>query len=245
MPIPSRQELKRLYQTLTDAEIGERKSVSAATVRRWRRQYEIESRARGPRTKWVSRCTDDEVRKAAAKSTSVAATLRVLGLSDHGSQHATMTTRIRRLGVDTSHFGKSENILGHAAGRIPVKEMFRKGSRHSSTTLRKAIRREGLLEERCALCDLGPTWQGQPLTLQLDHKDGDKMNNALSNLRFLCPNCHAQTPTFTGRNRKSCRGTRHRRGECIEAFVAVPAPMAGVVERPGYRSNSPRCVLRK
>ena len=30
--------------------------------------------------------------------------------------------------------------------------------------------------------------------------DGDSKNNKLDNLRFLCPNCHAQTDTYCGKN---------------------------------------------
>lgn len=42
---------------------------------------------------------------------------------------------------------------------------------------------------------------GLPLTLEVDHIDGDFLNNILTNLRFLCPNCHRQTPNFAGRSR--------------------------------------------
>lgn len=48
----------------------------------------------------------------------------------------------------------------------------------------------------CAICNQGPVWNYKPLTLQLDHIDGDSDNNDISNLRLLCPNCHTQTPTY-------------------------------------------------
>ena len=50
--------------------------------------------------------------------------------------------------------------------------------------------------DKCFECGQLPEWNGKPLTLQLDHIDGNSDNNLLSNLRLLCPNCHTQTHTF-------------------------------------------------
>lgn len=67
------------------------------------------------------------------------------------------------------------------------------------TPSKRRLFREGVLVERC-ICGQGPTWHGQRLVLQLDHINGDRTDNRLENLRILCPNCHSQTLTFTGRN---------------------------------------------
>lgn len=53
---------------------------------------------------------------------------------------------------------------------------------------------------RCMICDLSE-WMGQPIPLQLDHIDGDSDNDKLYNIRNVCPNCHAQTPTYCGKNK--------------------------------------------
>lgn len=56
---------------------------------------------------------------------------------------------------------------------------------------------------KCLLCDGGKVWMGRILTLELDHVDGDRLNNTRENLRLICPNCHSTTPTFRRRNAKS------------------------------------------
>ena len=57
-----------------------------------------------------------------------------------------------------------------------------------------------LLEDKCSKCGLSPKWNNEPLTLELDHINGNHNDWRLTNLRILCPNCHTQTDTYKGRN---------------------------------------------
>ncbi len=66
--------------------------------------------------------------------------------------------------------------------------------------IRKRIIKENLLPYKCSKCELNE-WLGKKLSLHLDHIDGNNNNHDLDNLRFLCPNCHSQTSTYTGRNK--------------------------------------------
>lgn len=61
--------------------------------------------------------------------------------------------------------------------------------------------------ENCFECGLGSTWQNKPLTLQLEHTDGNSDNNLPQNLKLLCPNCHSQTETFGSRG----QGNRYKK----------------------------------
>ena len=64
---------------------------------------------------------------------------------------------------------------------------------------------------RCAICGGPPSWNGAPLTLVLDHIDGDSENNRRENLRLVCPNCDSQLPTYKSRNKGRGRHWRRSR----------------------------------
>lgn len=65
--------------------------------------------------------------------------------------------------------------------------------------IRKKILAEGIKEHRCECCGL-TTWLGQPIPLEVHHKDGDRSHNELDNFELLCPNCHAFTDSYRGKN---------------------------------------------
>ena len=71
-----------------------------------------------------------------------------------------------------------------------------------NSKLKKKLYKDNLLKEICYICGLKPIYNNKPLTLELDHIDGNHNNNDITNLRILCPNCHSQTDTFGGKNIK-------------------------------------------
>lgn len=94
---------------------------------------------------------------------------------------------------------RREDIVPRPA-RIPIEHLLvrnRKGT--SRGNLKRRLIREGLKEGRCEGCGISE-WREKPLGLQLHHVNGDGKDNRLSNLQLLCPNCHAQTENFAGRN---------------------------------------------
>ena len=85
-----------------------------------------------------------------------------------------------------------------------VEEVFKKGTSFCNKGLKSKILKYKLLQYECTGVNCGNTgqWLGKSLILQLDHKNGDSSDNRLENLRFLCPNCHSQTETYAGKNKK-------------------------------------------
>jgi hypothetical protein len=105
----------------------------------------------------------------------------------------------------------------------PIDEYLVTGREVNRTHLKSRLLAEGLKENRCERCGIGD-WLGAPLSMALHHVNGDGDNNRLGNLKMLCPNCHAQTPNFSGRNR------RLRRLEAALVSVGA-APLEGDTQR--------------
>ena len=83
---------------------------------------------------------------------------------------------------------------------VPASE-YVKNTYVSAHKLRLKLLREGLKVAKCEICGI-TEWMGKEVPLELDHIDGDHFNNEFSNLRIICPNCHSQTDTNSGKNVK-------------------------------------------
>ena len=86
-----------------------------------------------------------------------------------------------------------------------VNNFFTKSKFHSGKILKRLLVEYFNVEYKCDECGI-IDWLGQPLTLELHHKDGDKYNNEVKNLQILCPNCHALTSNFRNKKRKCPSG---------------------------------------
>jgi hypothetical protein len=137
-------------------------------------------------------------------STSVAGVLRLLGLRFSGGIHALISLRIKEYGLDTGHFTGQGSNRGesHKGGKRkkPFEELLVKrdtGRREHSYVLRRALLESGR-PYQCSQCDVGGTWNGKPIMLQVNHLNCDWLDDRISNLEFLCPNCHSQTDGWCG-----------------------------------------------
>ena len=87
---------------------------------------------------------------------------------------------------------------------------FRHGQQVKRQTWAKAFLSEWY-DHTCQECGISDHWNGKPLTLQVDHIDGDALNKDLENLSLLCPNCHSQTHTFANKRGRGASTRTWRR----------------------------------
>lgn len=177
--------------------------------------------------------TQEVLQDAVNNSQSISDVVRYLGMPLAGGTHAHISRSIKRLGIDTSHFRTS---AWNAGKSFPAKQkspeeilVLRQEGREAAYLLRRALTEVGV-EYRCGECGLLPEWNGRSLTLQVDHLDSNFLDCRVGNLRFLCPNCHTQTPSYargsTQRTPNICKCGKeiYRRSKTCRSCRPAPVP---------------------
>jgi len=144
--------------------------------------------------------TNDDFINAIHTSTSVRQALQKLNLKATGGNYRIFQDRAKKLDISLAHFtrqgwrkglkmGPRHSIDDYLSNKFPI----------ISHRLRLLLLKENVFQPICSVCK-NTLWLTNPIPLELDHIDGNHKNNNLSNLRLLCPNCHALTPNYRGKN---------------------------------------------
>jgi hypothetical protein len=146
--------------------------------------------------------TDEDIITAVANSFSIRQVLKKLNLAQAGGSYNSINKIILKLKLDTSHFtGQLWNKGKILSPKRDIQTYLSNEYPMSSHKLRLRLIKEGLFEAKCYSCQ-SVSWLDKPIALELEHINGDHSDNTLSNLTLLCPNCHAQTKTYRGKNKK-------------------------------------------
>ena len=149
--------------------------------------------------------TQNALIEAVKTSTSKRQVLLKLGVEPYGGNYDVLRKALLHFNIKTSHFsGQAWNRGLKLKPKQALEKYLKNEIPIQSYKLKNRLLKECVLKPVCVSCNQ-ETWLGNPIPLELDHINGDNQDNQLSNLRLLCPNCHALTPTYRSKNRSSLK----------------------------------------
>lgn len=140
----------------------------------------------------VDNYSKEELEAIVAQSNSYREVMDLMHYKSHnGRAYETVKNRIEKYDISTEHFNTKPAIK-----RSP-ENIFIENSTVRQSVLRRWYLKGNYTEYKCAICGLPPVWQGKELVLTLDHINGKNTDDRLENLRWVCPNCDRQLPTYS------------------------------------------------
>ena len=152
--------------------------------------------------------TKTDYENAAKTSQSIAGMCRYFGLKPCGGNYKIIHKAIKEYDLDISHFtgqGWNSGLKFKPFEEKPIDKILVANSSYQSFKLKRRLLQKGLKKHICEQCGL-IEWQGKPIPLELHHKNGNNRDNRIENLLLLCPNCHALTESYRGKNKGNGRG---------------------------------------
>lgn len=147
----------------------------------------------------IYQVSDQEFIQIIKQANSYSDCLRALGLNTTGgSSTDILKRRIKELNCSIDHFHTNN---GNNHNKYTLDEILIENSPYANiSSLKRRLINENRLGYKCAICGL-TEWLNKPISLQLDHINGINNDHRITNLRFLCPNCHSQTDNYAGKNK--------------------------------------------
>lgn len=133
-------------------------------------------------------------------------------LAGHNSAHVRRGEKPKRIDVKLTYPRKCSDCEFIIESPAKLGGHKRKHAIPFESVANDGTRKLRLLEERghrCELCGL-TEWRDHKIPIEIDHIDGNPDHNDRTNLRLICPNCHAQQPTHAGGNARRHSGTKRQ-----------------------------------
>jgi len=158
------------------------------------------------------------LREIVSKSSSFSDVFRHFGMAVSGASFKILKKRLDEVGIRYKHIrlgsdcNKGRKFLVTKA--IPLEKVMIEGSSYCRKSLKRRLLLNGILTNICDICGQKPLWNGQPMTLILDHINGKRDDHRRENLQLVCPNCNSQLATTGGRANRKMRN-------CVKCGIVI------------------------
>ena len=143
----------------------------------------------------ISDLTKEQIECFAKNSTNWKEFMTKCSYTNFGCRKS-LLRKIEQFNISISHFIKKQRYAKYSD-----EEIFKENSEYSSmVSIKVKLINKYNWKSECSRCKLSE-WMGQKIPIEIDHINGIHNDNRIENLRFLCPNCHSQTDTYTGKNK--------------------------------------------
>lgn len=152
--------------------------------------------------------TVEQVKQAFKEAICWSDIFRKLNVSICGHNKKSIIEFAKLHGLEIPTFTKQQLAQAYKRGgknNIQITQtVYCENSKVARASLRQRVLRDDVLRPYiCSVCFCEPFHNGKPLTLELDHINGISNDNRIENLRWICPNCHSQTTTYKGKNKRN------------------------------------------
>lgn len=140
----------------------------------------------------------ENIERVVKSSKNLSEALRNMGLRDAGGNYNVIKNYIKKYNISTSHFETASDRMKRLNGNrlTPLEDILVENSTYTSSThLKERLYREGLKKRECEKCGQDEIWNGNHMSLILDHINGTHTDNRIENLQIVCPNCNATLET--------------------------------------------------
>lgn len=193
--------LKLREEGYSYGEITKLTKLCKSTVAYLAKKHLRQSQVKQEKTKHKEKTDYEEVVCSVIKTaTSMSELCKLLGKRPTNNNYLALKKIIEKYNIDISHFSTISTPKTQSK-KISDDEYFVLDNNvlKGSSKVKARLLKNNIKEHKCEYCG-NTEWNSQPIPLELHHINGNRYDNRLENLQLLCPNCHAQTDTYAGKN---------------------------------------------